>query len=72
MYATKGKGYEIAENNQTKWHAPGIFDKDTGIISKSKNLNEPISIKMFLETIIELARKIKIVGITPAMPSGSS
>ena len=31
---TKGKGYEIAENNQTKWHAPGIFDKDTGIISK--------------------------------------
>ena len=71
---TKGKGYEIAENNQTKWHAPGIFDKDTGIISKSKNLNEPIKYQdVFGKTIIELARKNKkIVGITPAMPSGSS
>ena len=71
---TKGKGYEIAENNQTKWHAPGIFDKDTGVISKSNNLNEPLKYQdVFGKTIIELARKNKkIVGITPAMPSGSS
>ncbi len=71
---TKGKGYKIAENNQTKWHAPGIFDKDTGIISKSNNINEPKKYQdVFGKTIIELAKKNKnIVGITPAMPSGSS
>jgi len=71
---TKGKGYEIAENNQTKWHAPGIFDKDTGVITESKNLNEPKKYQdVFGKTIIELAKKNKnIVGITPAMPSGSS
>ena len=40
---TKGKGYEIAESNQTKWHAPGIFDKDTGIITTSNNLNTSAS-----------------------------
>jgi len=71
---TKGKGYEIAENNQTKWHAPGIFDKDTGIITKSNNINEPKKYQdIFGKTIIELAKKNKnIVGVTPAMPSGSS
>jgi len=71
---TKGKGYQIAENNQTTWHAPGIFDKDTGVITKSKNLNEPLKYQdVFGKTIIELAKKNKnIVGITPAMPSGSS
>ncbi len=71
---TKGKGYKIAENNQTKWHAPGIFDKDTGIITSSKSINEPKKYQdVFGKTIIELAKKNKkIVGITPAMPSGSS
>ena len=71
---TKGKGYKIAENNQTKWHAPGIFDKDTGIITSSKSIDEPKKYQdVFGKTIIELAKKNKkIVGITPAMPSGSS
>ena len=71
---TKGKGYKIAENNQTKWHAPGIFDKDTGIIDSSKKIDEPKKYQdVFGKTIIELAKKNKkIVGITPAMPSGSS
>jgi len=71
---TKGKGYKIAENNQTKWHAPGIFNKDTGIITKSQNPHEPKKYQdVFGKTIIELAKKNKnIVGITPAMPSGSS
>ena len=71
---TKGKGYKIAEDNQTKWHAPGIFDKDTGIITKKSNNNEPEKYQdVFGKTIIELAKKNKkIVGITPAMPSGSS
>ena len=71
---TKGKGYKIAESNQTKWHAPGIFDKDTGIINSSKNIDEPKKYQdVFGKTIIELAKKNKkIVGITPAMPSGSS
>ena len=71
---TKGKGYKIAENNQTKWHAPGIFDKDTGVITSSKKIDEPKKYQdVFGKTIIELAKKNKkIVGITPAMPSGSS
>jgi len=69
---TKGKGYQIAENNQTTWHAPGIFDKDTGVITKSKNLNEPLKYQdVFGKTIIELAKKNKNnVVITPAMPCG--
>ena len=71
---TKGKGYTIAEKNQTTWHAPGLFNKDTGIIAKSNNIYEPKKYQdVFGKTIIELARKNKkIVGITPAMPSGSS
>jgi len=72
---TKGKGYDLAEKNQTKWHAPGIFNKESGKI----NIHESIHSKftkyqdVFGKTIIELAKKNeKIVGITPAMPSGSS
>ena len=72
---TKGKGYSLAEKNQTKWHAPGIFDKDSGKISIEKNLKNKKSKyqDVFGKTIVELAKKNKqIVGITPAMPSGSS
>ena len=70
----KGKGYELAEKYQTKWHAPGIFDKESGKVLKKESTN---SIKkyqeIFGETIVELAKKNKkIIGITPAMPSGSS
>jgi 1-deoxy-D-xylulose-5-phosphate synthase len=71
----KGKGYAPAEKDQTKWHSPGLFDKVTGEIQK-KIINEPVAPKfqdVFGNTIVELAEKNdKIVGITPAMPSGSS
>ncbi len=71
----KGKGYELAEQDQTKWHAPGLFDKVTGEIQKKKfDLPQPPKYQdVFGHTIIELAEKNeKIFGITPAMPSGSS
>lgn len=72
---TKGKGYYLAEQDQTKWHAPGLFDKTTGEIHK-KSINTPQPPKyqdVFGQTIVELAEKnLKIMGITPAMPSGSS
>lgn len=71
----KGKGYSLAEKDQTKWHAPGLFDKITGEIYK-KRFETPQPQKyqdVFGHTIIELAEKNKkIFGITPAMPSGSS
>ncbi|MEJ7609604.1 MAG: 1-deoxy-D-xylulose-5-phosphate synthase [Ferruginibacter sp.] len=71
----KGKGYGLAELDQTKWHAPGLFDKVTGEIMKKK-FDLPQAPKyqdVFGHTIIELAEKNeKIIGITPAMPSGSS
>ena len=72
----KGKGYEPAETgNQTQWHAPGIFNKDTGEIIKvaPKSPQPPKYQDVFGHTIVELAEKNeKIMGITPAMPSGSS
>ncbi len=71
----KGKGYDLAEKDQTKWHAPGLFDKVTGEIQKKKyDLPQaPKYQDVFGYTIIELAEKNeKIFGITPAMPSGSS
>ena len=71
----KGKGYDLAEKDQTKWHAPGKFDKITGEIHK-KVYDTPQPPKyqdVFGHTIVELAKANKtIVGITPAMPSGSS
>ncbi len=71
----KGKGFKEAEKNQTIWHAPGKFNKITGEILKSKNKNKrpPKFQDVFGMTIIELAEKNKkIVGITPAMPTGCS
>lgn len=72
----KGKGYGPAENgNQTTWHAPGTFDKVTGEIFK-KSVSTPQAPKyqdVFGHTLVELAEKNeKIMGVTPAMPSGSS
>lgn len=71
----KGKGFALAEKDQTKWHAPGLFDKITGEIKKSVS-DKPIAPKyqdVFGHTLVELAeRNNKIMGITPAMPSGSS
>jgi len=70
----KGKGYQHAENNQTQFHAPGKFDKDTGEIIVNTKENQPPKYQdVFGETIIELAQKNKkIVAITPAMPTGCS
>ena len=71
----KGKGYEPAETgDSTKWHAPGLFDKNTGeIITGVKKKSPPKYQDVFGETIIELAKKNKqIIGVTPAMLSGSS
>ncbi|HEY9003925.1 MAG TPA: 1-deoxy-D-xylulose-5-phosphate synthase [Mucilaginibacter sp.] len=71
----KGKGYALAEKDQTKWHAPGLFDKITGEIKKSKSEKPqpPKYQDVFGHTIIELAEQNpKIMGITPAMPSGCS
>ena len=72
---TKGKGYSLAEKDQTLWHAPGKFDKITGEIEKKTydNPQAPKYQEVFGHTLLELAEKNpKIMGITPAMPSGSS
>ncbi len=75
IITVKGKGYALAEKEQTIWHSPGLFDKITGEIYKKK-FDLPQAPKyqdVFGHTIIELAEKNeKIIGITPAMPSGSS
>lgn len=72
----KGKGYKPAEDGDTtKWHAPGLFNKETGEIIKitPKNPEPPKFQDVFGHTIVELAEKNdKIVGVTPAMPSGCS
>jgi 1-deoxy-D-xylulose-5-phosphate synthase len=75
IVTVKGKGYDLAEKDQTLWHAPGLFDKVTGQIQKKTfDLPQPMKYQdVFGHTIIELAQKNKkIFGITPAMPSGSS
>src|SRR4026209_2085921 len=75
IVTVEGKGYDLAEKDQTKWHAPGLFDKVTGEIRKKKfDLPQPPKYQdVFGHTIIELAEQNeKIFGITPAMPSGSS
>jgi 1-deoxy-D-xylulose-5-phosphate synthase len=71
----KGKGYDLAEKDQTLWHAPGLFDKVTGKIAKKiSSVPEPPKYQdVFGHTIIELAEQNPLImGITPAMPSGCS
>ena len=71
----KGKGFKQAELNQTKYHAPGVFDKNTGeIYSCDCEVNKAEKFQnVFGETLLELAEQNeKIVGITPAMPTGCS
>ena len=71
----KGKGYQLAEKEQTLWHAPGLFDKISGKIDAVVETipQAPKYQDVFGKTIIELAKaNPKIMGITPAMPSGSS
>lgn len=70
----KGKGYTPAEEEATIWHAPGKFDKKTGVRQTTTNDEiPPLFQEVFGRTLVELARANKaIVGITPAMPSGCS
>lgn len=70
----KGKGFRQAEENQTRFHAPGKFDKETGEIIAPSNGDGPLMYQeVFGRTILELARmNDKITGITPAMPTGCS
>lgn len=74
VVTTKGKGLQKAEENQVVYHSPGKFDKKTGdILPKDQNGLPPKFQDVFGETILELARQNeKIIGITPAMPTGSS
>ncbi len=74
IITTKGKGLKQAEENQVKYHAPGKFDAATGnLVPKESNGLPPKFQDVFGHTILELARiNKKIVGITPAMPTGSS
>lgn len=74
VITTKGKGLKQAENDQVKYHAPGKFDSVTGDLLNSKKEGlAPKFQDVFGETIVELAEKNKkIIGITPAMPTGSS
>jgi 1-deoxy-D-xylulose-5-phosphate synthase len=70
----KGKGFKQAEEDQTTFHAPGKFDKQTGEIISISNDDAPLTYQeVFGKTILELAElNRKITGITPAMPTGSS
>jgi 1-deoxy-D-xylulose-5-phosphate synthase len=71
----KGKGYELAEKDQTLWHAPGTFDKVTGKINKVvyDSPQPPKYQDVFGKTLVELANmNPKVMGVTPAMPSGCS
>ncbi|MCK5440516.1 MAG: 1-deoxy-D-xylulose-5-phosphate synthase [Maribacter sp.] len=74
IITTKGKGLKKAEENQVIYHAPGRFDRLTGELhEKSKEAKPPKYQDVFGHTLVELAKKNKrIVGITPAMPTGSS
>ena len=74
IHTTKGKGFGPAEKAATIWHAPGIFDKETGerIVVDTDGL-PPLFQDVFGNTLLELAQQNdKIVGVTPAMPSGCS
>ncbi|MBL85697.1 MAG: 1-deoxy-D-xylulose-5-phosphate synthase [Winogradskyella sp.] len=74
VITTKGKGLKQAERDQVKYHAPGKFDAKTGELITKSSVSEPPKYQdVFGETIVELARNNeKIIGITPAMPTGSS
>ncbi len=74
IITTKGKGLQQAENDQVKYHAPGKFDANTGEIHPKSEENLPPKYQdVFGLTVLDLAKaNEKIIGITPAMPSGSS
>lgn len=74
LHTKKGKGYEPAEKSATIWHAPGKFDPETGERIVQDCSNEPPKFQdVFGKTLLELAKKNpRIVGVTPAMPTGCS
>ena len=74
LHTKKGKGYEPAEKSATVWHAPGKFDPETGKRIVQDCSNEPPKFQdVFGKTLLELAKKNpRIVGVTPAMPTGCS
>lgn len=74
LHTRKGKGYKPAEESATVWHAPGKFDPETGERIVQDSSQEPPRFQdVFGETLVELARaNDKVVGVTPAMPSGCS
>ena len=74
LHTVKGKGYKPAEEQATIWHAPGKFDPETGERLKEDTSTLPPKFQdVFGETLLELARQNpKIVGVTPAMPTGCS
>jgi 1-deoxy-D-xylulose-5-phosphate synthase len=67
----KGKGWEVAEGDSTKWHGPGAYDYTTGVIKK--NTSDPLSYtEVFANTLVSIAEKNpKVVGITAAMEEGT-
>ena len=74
IHTTKGKGLDVAEKSPTIWHAPGKFDAESGERLQEKQAGDPPKFQdVFRETLLELAQKNeKIVGVTPAMPTGCS
>ena len=74
VITTKGKGLQLAEEDQVKYHAPGKFDAETGKIHPKDESHLPPKFQdVFGHTLVELAKQNeRIIGITPAMPTGSS
>ena len=74
IHTVKGKGFKPAEEEATIWHAPGMFDKETGERFVKKTAGAPPRFQdVFGETLVELAKQNpKIMGVTPAMPTGCS
>ena len=74
LHTVKGKGFEPAERDATFWHAPGRFDPETGEILRAEQGTQPPKFQdVFGETLLELAKQNpRIVGVTPAMPTGCS
>lgn len=74
IHTTKGKGFASAEENPTEWHAPGLFDAETGERFEANDEGKaPRFQDVFGHTVLELAQQNKrIVGVTPAMPTGCS
>lgn len=74
IHTVKGRGFASAEEDPTQWHAPGLFDAETGERFETHDEGKPPRFQdVFGHTLLELAKQNKkIVGVTPAMPTGSS